>query len=240
MFFSAAVLGALLLFRAERACAQSERPSSLSQPEVTAIDILLKPDAVMLSRAQAANARLLKVYPDGFALDATHTPHITMLQLFVRTADLEQVYAALSRVFTDVPAMNLEAIKYYYIPTGASGLAGIVAKPSPQLLKLQADIIGAMGPFMLSQGSIGAFTSPHADTAMDAQLIAYVSSFVQSSAGDHSNPHVTIGVAPRAYLDRMLAEPFQAFAFAPAGAAVYHLGPFGTAAKQLKEWNFRH
>jgi len=29
----------------------------------------------------------------------------------------------------------------------------------------------------------------------------------------------------------MLAEPFEAFTFSPAGAAVYHLGHFGTAAK---------
>ena len=44
------------------------------------------------------------------------------------------------------------------------------------------------------------------------------------------------GVAPRDYLDKMLAEPFDAFTFSPAGAAVYQLGPFGTAAKKLKEW----
>ena len=163
----------------------------------------------------------------------------TAISLFVRTADLEQVYAALSRVFTDVPAMNLEAIKYYYIPTGENGLAGIVAKPSAQMLKLQADIIVAMGPFMLSQGSIGAFTSPHADTAMDSQLIAYVSSFVQTSAGDHFNPHVTTGTAPKEYLDKMLAEPFESFTFSPAGAAVYQLGQFGTAAKKLKELDLK-
>ena len=32
----------------------------------------------------------------------------------------------------------------------------------------------------------------------------------------------------------MIAEPFAAFAFAPAGAAVYQLGPFGTAARLLE------
>ncbi len=66
--------------------------------DVTAIDILLEPDAIMLQRSAANNARLLKLFPKGFALDATHNPHITMIQRFVRTADLEKVYAALSRV----------------------------------------------------------------------------------------------------------------------------------------------
>src|SRR5664279_6248630 len=50
---------------------------------VTAIEILLQPDATMLQNAAANNARLLKEYPKGFALDETHTPHITMLQCFV-------------------------------------------------------------------------------------------------------------------------------------------------------------
>ncbi len=33
----------------------------------------------------------------------------------------------------------------------------------------------------------------------------------------------------------MLAEPFESFTFSPAGAAVYQLGQFGTAAKKLHE-----
>ncbi|HVO26211.1 MAG TPA: hypothetical protein VMW56_21560 [Candidatus Margulisiibacteriota bacterium] len=45
---------------------------------VTAIDILLKPDATMLQHTAATNERLLKVFPKGFALDASHRPHITL------------------------------------------------------------------------------------------------------------------------------------------------------------------
>jgi hypothetical protein len=58
-------------------------------------------------------------------------------------------------------------------------------------------------------------------------------------SGEHFNPHVSTGVAARDYLDKMLAEPFEGFAFSPAGAAVYQLGPFGTAAKKLKEWDLK-
>ncbi|MGB8308181.1 MAG: hypothetical protein WCE36_30575, partial [Pseudolabrys sp.] len=45
-----------------------------------------------------ANARLLKAYPKGFPLDATHTPHITMLQRYVQTANLDKLYAAVGNV----------------------------------------------------------------------------------------------------------------------------------------------
>jgi phosphoserine phosphatase len=203
---------------------------------ITAIDILLEPDTTMLRHAEEANARLLEVFPKGFPLDDAHRPHVTMLQLFVRTADLEQVHAAIGKVFARVKPMKLEAFKYYYIPAGELGLSGILVRPTPELLDLQADIIAAVGPFMQKTGPIEAFTAPHGDAAMDAQLIGYVSSFVQKEAGAHFNPHVTTGVAPRAFLDSMLAAPFTPFTFHPSGAAVYQLGPFGTAAKALKAW----
>jgi hypothetical protein len=81
----------------------------------TAIDILLEPDATMVQHAQADNARLLKAYPVGFALDATHHPHITMLQQFVRTADLGKIYTAANRILANekVASWNLKALKYY-------------------------------------------------------------------------------------------------------------------------------
>jgi phosphoserine phosphatase len=211
------------------------------QSEVTAIDILLEPDATMLKHAEANNARLLKAYPQGFALDAAHRPHITMLQCFVRTANLDKVYAAEEKVLAaaKVNAMRLVAFKYYYAPAGATGVSGIVAKPTPEILKLQADIIAAARPFMVQTGPIGAFTAGHDDPATDAALIQYVSTFVPKMSGDHFNPHVSTGVAPKAYLDIMLSEPFETFTFSPAGAAVYQLGPFGTAAKKLKEWDMK-
>jgi len=211
------------------------------QSGITAIDVLLEPDATMLRHAEANNARLLKVNPKGFALDGAHRPHITMLQTFVRTADLEQVYAAAGKALagTDLSRMRLEAFKYYYAPTGADGVAGICAKPSPEILKLQADIIAAVGPFMVDRGPIAAFTAPHGDPALDAAMIDYVAAYVPKYAGPHFNPHVSTGTAPKGYLDKMVAEPFEAFTFSPAGAAVYQLGPFGTAAKKLKEWDLQ-
>ena len=209
--------------------------------EITAIDILLEPDATMLRHCESNNARLLKVYPKGFALDATHMPHITMIQCFVRTADLDKVYAAEERVLAGahVSAMKLEAFKYYYAPAGATGVAGICAKPTPEILKLQAEIIAAVKPFMVEAGPIGAFTAAHDDPVTDAGLIQYVVTFVPKMSGENFNPHVSTGVAPKDYLDRMLSEPFEPFTFSPAGAAVYQLGPFGSAAKLLKQLNVK-
>ena len=95
--------------------------SAAQQNPIIAIDVALEPDATMIQRAKAANARLRKVYPEGFALDATHNPHITMLQQFVRTADLDKVYAAVSDALAgEKPtSWKLKAFKYYPIRCAA-------------------------------------------------------------------------------------------------------------------------
>src|ERR1700690_2896508 len=69
------------------------------QNPVTAIDIALEPDATMVAHAKDANARLLKSFPKGFALDETHHPHVSILQQFVRTDDLDLIYASAQAVF---------------------------------------------------------------------------------------------------------------------------------------------
>ena len=96
-----------------------------------------------------------------------------------------------------------------------------------------------MKPFTVETGTSASFVSPHDDPTLDAGLIEYISTFVPKASGEHFNPHVTTGVALREYLDKMLAEPFAPFTFSPAGAAVYQLGQFGTAAKKLKEWDLK-
>lgn len=111
--------------------------------ELTAIDVLLEPDATMVSKAEAGNARLRENFPAGYALDTLHAPHITVLQRHVRTRNLDSMYAAVQRVFetehlADLP---MNATGYYYIPFAEKGapmgLAGIVIEPSADLLRLQ-------------------------------------------------------------------------------------------------------
>jgi hypothetical protein len=209
---------------------------------VTAIDILLEPDAAMIARSVSANARLLEAFPKGFALDATHHPHITMLQRYVRTTDLDRVCAAAARVVAgeSVTSWILEAFKYYYIPYDFApakeqvGLCGIAIKATTDLLRLQQELIDAVGPFAAGAGTAAAFATAPAGAGIDPFLIEYTAAFVPKATGESFNPHVTIGLATEDYLKAMLAEPFTAFTFSPAGASVYQLGAFGTAARKLK------
>jgi hypothetical protein len=104
--FTAIGLGLVLAVAAVQGAAAQQDP-------VTAIDIALEPDAAMIQHAMAANARLRKAFPKGFALDETHHPHISMLQQFVRTSDLDKVSAAANAVMAkEKPtAWTLKAFK---------------------------------------------------------------------------------------------------------------------------------
>jgi hypothetical protein len=159
-----------------------------------------------------------------------------MLQQFVRTADLDKVYAAANKVFaSEKPtSWKLKAFKYYYIPSPPIGLAGIVVKPTADLHRLQQELIEVVTPFTVKTGTPAAFMSTEAGHDIQPFLIEYVANFVKIAAGKKFNPHVTIGVGTETYLNAMLAEPFEAFTFSPASASVYQLGSFGTARKELK------
>lgn len=205
-----------------------------------AIDIALEPDGPMIERARAANARLLEIFPQGFALDATHHPHVSTLQRYVRTADLDNVYAAVNSIMAgETPASwVLKAFKYYYLGSGTMGLAGIVAQPTDDLLRMQQQLIEAVAPFESKTGTAAAYYRSPGDPDIDPLLVEYVAAYVPMYSGKKFNPHVTIGLAPKEYLDKMLAEPFDAFTFSPAGASVYQLGNYGTARRKLKAWDF--
>jgi 2'-5' RNA ligase superfamily len=222
-----AAVAAIVLAFAKGAIAQ--------QNPVTAVDIALEPDATMIQHAQAANTRLLKSFPKGFALDATHHPHVTMLQQFVHTNDLDKVFAAAKAVLTkEMPrAWTLKAFKYYYIPDPPFGLAGIVVEPTENLHRLQDALIKAVEPYTVKTGTPASFFSEEDGRDIQKSLIEYVASFVTIAAGSKFNPHVTIGVGTETYLNQMLAEHFPSFTFSVAGASVYQLGTFGTARKEL-------
>jgi len=102
------------------------------------------------------------------------------------------------------------------------------------LIKLQQDLIDSVVPYTEKTGTAAAFfTTPEAPD-LNEPTIHNIEVFVPEHSGKHFLPHVTTGLATIEYLDKMLAEPFEAFTFSPAGVSVYHLGNYGTARAKLK------
>jgi hypothetical protein len=212
------------------------------QNRVTAIDILLEPDATMIQHAQAANARLLKSFPKGFALGGSHAPHVTVLQRYVNTADLDKVYAAADKVFAKEhpTTWKLKAFRYTYIAADETiGAGAIDVEPTAELLRLQQELIDAVEPFTVPTGTAAAFVTTPEDPDIIAALLPYVAGFVPNHSGGHYEPHVTVGIATIEFLKAMVAEPFDAFTSSPAGASVYHLGNYGTAMTLLHPFKLK-
>jgi len=208
--------------------------------DLTAIDVLIDPDQATIERARAVNARMLQSLPQGWALDDTHLPHITTLQRYVRTADLDQVYAAVEKTVaqTDMASLSYQAVKIAHADWGFPGYgpAVLLVQVSPEVLDFQARLVAAVASFVESGGTAEAFVADPGEV-ISPTIIKWVEGYVpaQIGAGNYL-PHLTVGAAKFDDLKVIEAEPFDAFTVHPAGVAVYHLGNNGTARKLLKAW----
>jgi hypothetical protein len=212
--------------------------TAAAQPDVIAIDVALDPDATMVQHATALNARLRGDFPSGYALDATHHPHVTLLQRYVRTADLPQIYAAVQTVKSqyDMAAWKFDAIKIANSVWGDLGVTVIAATSPATVVDAQQRLIDAIAPYTVASGTASAFATTPDDADINPETIAYVAAFVPASSGTNYKAHVTCGVASASFVTKIESEPFSAFTFSPVGISVYQLGNFGTARKKLAGW----
>jgi hypothetical protein len=224
----------MLFFGTQTVRAQTGAPVQA----VIAIDVALEPDATMVQRATALNARLRDNFPHGYALDATHRPHVTLLQRYVRSADLPKIYAAVEKIKAhyDIAAWKFQAVKLGNSVWNGVAVTVMVATPPKIVLEAQQRLIDAIAPYTVPTGTAAAFATSPDDAEINAPTIDYVAAFVPKSSGANYVAHVTCGVAKEAFVKQLEAEPFSTFMFSPVGISVYQLGNFGTARKKLSGW----
>ncbi|MEB3303359.1 MAG: 2'-5' RNA ligase family protein [Cyanobacteriota bacterium] len=204
---------------------------------VLAINILLEPDGASVERAKVLNARLLASYPEGFALDQHHTPHITILQRFVPLSDLEAVVRSVREAVAQAQPLNWDstATGTYALTHGDMGAMGIVIQPTDDWRRLQERIIKAVAPFAAEHGTAEAF-APRLDGGPISQpTVDYVNNFVGPRTGSNYNPHITVGIAQRTFLDTLRAEPFEPFPVRAQAVSLYQVGDYGVAQVKLHD-----
>lgn len=208
--------------------------------ELTAIDILVNPDEATIERARGLNSRMLASVPDGFTLDTTHQPHITTLQRYVRTADLDDVYDAVRDTIesTETATLSYEAVAIRHADWGVpgQGLAAIVIEPSAAVLAFQAALLEAIGRFTEDHGDADAFVRDPGEDISQSTM-DWVDGYVPAQIGaGRYVAHITVGFATLEDLRAIEAEQFDAFQVRPVAVAVYHLGNSGAARTELKAW----
>lgn len=207
---------------------------------LTAVNVLIEPDEGARARARDLNARLLRTMPEGFALDATHVPHITVLQRYVRTPELEQALGAVDAVVAgaDLTSLDLRAARIAHAEwdTPGIGMASLMLGRDPRLLALQGRLIAAIAPFASAQGTGAAFATDPEEPGINATTIAYVADFVPGHCCSSYEAHLSIGMARRRDLEAFEAEPFEPFDVHAEAVAAYQLGNNGTARRRLRTW----
>lgn len=197
-------------------------PAEKAPPDIIAINVLLDPDATMLDLAAAANSRLRASDPAGFALDGGHATHLTVLQGFVARDDLARVTAATASVVSRgrPTEQQLTATGFYYLPWRGRALAAIRVAPTPGLVDLQQQLITALAPFLVADGTAAAFVPEPDGRPVGTEIVGYVRGFVPNSSGRNYNPHVTVGLASEAFVAGMVTEPFTPVRFRVSSASI--------------------
>jgi hypothetical protein len=209
--------------------------ASKAAQELIAIDVVLEPGAALVEHTRDVQQLLQKDYPAGHALGATRTPHITLVQRYVRAMDLQPIERAVAKVLDSeaVTDLSLRAKCYDSLPTrGDVGLLVVDVGVTPELRRLQEKLVHAVQPFAVSGGTADAFIRSSA-APVDPLVVQQVESFVTSSSGTKYVPHAAIGFGHEKLLRKLKAQKFQPFSFKPEGAAIYQLGADGAAQKEL-------
>ena len=194
----------------------------MSTTRLLALDV-----ALLLPRAAAAavgrlNARL-EAPPAGFGFDETHLPHVTLVQQFVREADLPAVLTLVGRIAVEAPPIALRGARLQRGRTTVS----LSVDGGPALERLHRCLLEGLEPHAAPRADGSAFVDG-GEPARDGD-IDWVTHFRAQAAGARFDPHVTLGVGS-------LGGPAPEIAFTATELAACRLGRFCTCSRVLGRW----
>ena len=194
----------------------------MTDSTILALDLAFMIPETLRASLTAFN-RTLRPPPDGFYFDATHLPHLTLVQQFVLRSELVQVGLEISQALHGQPALNL--ITTEVTRHGESSTLGVTL--TQELKTLHQRLLDVLLPFNAIDGGPDAFWGdgiPPRETDLE-----WITTFREKSAGISFDPHVTLGVGA------VKVPPVQS-PFVASEIALCHLGRFCTCRCVLKAW----
>lgn len=217
------------------ATAESRKPGS---DDVIAVNVLLLPDQQASADAERINGVLRESYPGGFALDASHLPHISVVHGYVQAKDAAAIYRAVQKVSAEHPLIGrqLPVAGLEHKPWDHQEITNIQIEKSPELEAFQSDLVTVLSPYLVPAGDTNAFFTSKGDSGVDQQTIEYVRTFVQKHTGGQFEPHITVGISDAETARQVTAQQDTPAKVTIASVAVFQLGNVGTARKEL--WRY--
>ena len=194
-----------------------------------AVNVLMDPDAGTIAQARALNDRLRSDFPQGFAFDSNHAPHVTLVQCFIDREKLAEAARSASVALQAAGPVNWQskATGLYALSDGKLGLAGIVIAPTDDFRRVQLRVIEAISPFITPEGTAAAFAPRLDGGAIGQATVDYVKGFIAASTGPNYNAHLTVGIGTNGFIDALKAEPFKSFPVQEVSLSLYQLGVYG-------------
>ncbi|USN53139.1 MAG: 2'-5' RNA ligase family protein [Candidatus Nomurabacteria bacterium] len=191
-----------------------------------ALDIVLFPPEEIAKEAKSYNEELLQQNPAGLCLDATHLPHMTLMQLYANSEKLPDI----------VDSIRTISHQFQALPLRINGIKGIALEneraffltldPQPELFRLHRDLMNKLQTYEVATDAKAFLLD--ADEEARPSTLAYTKNFREQVSFDHFDPHITIGTGEQ--ID--FRNPME---FLASQLAICHLGNFNTCRKILWE-----
>ena len=191
---------------------------------LVALDVALLPPPPVADLAVRLSAGLPRTQSEGLRLDPVHPPHITLIQQFVREAELEEAIGRIDRIARDTPAIPLR------VEGGSKGRSSVRMDidPAPALVSLHTRVMEELQEFERTAGSAGDFFEGDARPGD----VIWVSGYRATSSFAAYTPHITLGHAP--------SPPHIApIEFTASTLAACHLGRFCSCRHVFRSWTLR-
>lgn len=198
-----------------------------------AIDVLLVASEELNNQALHLSSLIKKNNPSSMQLDENHIPHITLLQCFVKESDLPEIEKSLEGLFDIIKRDQLFASSIVYDKDSEDSFAMIQIDNSESLTKIHEETIRQVSSFIRKDGSESAFVPNPDGSPINEFTIAYVPRFVENYSYKNFDPHISLGVAKKVFLDSLSENVYKSIRFQPASLAIYQLGDSGTAQRLL-------
>lgn len=192
-------------------------------PDLLALDAAILLSAPCRRRLAELN-RTLRPPPDGFRFDATHLPHVTLVQQFVEAGRVDEAVRRAAAAARGAAPFRLRSTG---VSRGRTASTLRLAAVEP-LVRLHLRLLDALEDLDAGPGGAAAFLSDGGEPPRAAD-VAWVARFRADAAGSRFDPHVTLGVGAA-------VEPAAPIRTAAARVALCHLGRFCTCRRVLAEW----
>ena len=193
----------------------------MSAGDLLAIDVAILLPAPARARVGRLNAAL-DGPPAGFRFDATHLPHITLVQQFLHRDRFDELTEAVGSLLLGVLPIELATTT---ITTGRT--ASTLTVVSAPLVDLHRRLMERLEPLEIAEGSGDAFFTDE-EPARPAD-VEWVTRYRTRSSDSAYQPHVTLGIGT-------ISVAVAPMRFTATQVAVCHLGRFCTCRAVLHEW----